>query len=105
MSASTSTDEAKELLFLRESDGVTMNRDRLLADAKARALALVAAGYEPPKPVELTLPGPSGKAALDMAVEGFRASGAATPHDVVVAGHLAHEVPGAWLVAATAVTT
>jgi 3-hydroxyacyl-CoA dehydrogenase len=91
---STSTDEARELLFLRESDGVTMNRDRLLADAKARALALVAAGYEPPKPVELALPGPSGKAALDMAVEGFRASGAATPHDVVVASHLAHVLTG-----------
>ena len=33
--------EAKELLFLREGDGITMNRDRLLADAKAKALALV----------------------------------------------------------------
>ena len=33
--------KAKEMGFLRASDGVTMNRDRLLADAKARALALV----------------------------------------------------------------
>jgi 3-hydroxyacyl-CoA dehydrogenase len=57
-------------------DGVTMNRDRLLADAKAKALALVAAGYRPPEPVELELPGPSARAALDMAVAGFRASGA-----------------------------
>ena len=32
--------EAKDLLFLREGDGITMNRDRLLADAKAKALAL-----------------------------------------------------------------
>jgi 3-hydroxyacyl-CoA dehydrogenase len=91
---STSTDEAKELLFLRDTDGVTMNRDRLLADAKAKALALVEAGYRPPEPVELELPGPSAKAALDMAVAGFRASGAATPHDVVVAGHLATVVTG-----------
>jgi 3-hydroxyacyl-CoA dehydrogenase len=91
---STSADEARELLFLRETDGVTMNRDRLLADAKARALELVAAGYAPPEPVELTLPGPSGKAALEMAVAGFRASGAATPHDAVVAGRLAEVVTG-----------
>ncbi len=91
---STSADEARELLFLRPSDGVTMNRDRLLADAKAKALALLAAGYQPPAPVELALPGPSGKVALDMAVAGFRASGAATPHDVVVSGHLATVLTG-----------
>ena len=91
---STSADEARDLLFLRESDGVTMNRDRLLADAKAKALALVAAGYSPPEPVEIALPGPSGRAALDMAVEGFRASGAATAHDAVVSHRLATVVTG-----------
>jgi len=91
---STSADEARELLFLRSTDGVTMNRDRLLADAKAKALALVGAGYEPAEPVELTLPGPSGRVALDMAVAGFRASGAATPHDVVVSGRLATVLTG-----------
>jgi len=91
---STSADEARELLFLRPSDGVTMNRDRLLADAKAKALELVGAGYRPPEPVELTLPGPSGKAALDLAVAGFRSSGAATAHDVVVSGRLATVLTG-----------
>ena len=40
--------EAKELLFLREGDAITMNRDRLLADAKAKALALVE-DYQPPR--------------------------------------------------------
>lgn len=91
---STSAEEARELLFLRPGDGITMNRDRLLADAKAKALELLAAGYRPPAPVEISLPGPAGRAALDMAVAGFRASGAATPHDVVVAGRLARVVTG-----------
>jgi 3-hydroxyacyl-CoA dehydrogenase len=91
---STSADEARELFYLRPTDGVTMNRDRLLADAKAKALALVAAGYQPPAPVELVLPGPSGKVALDMAVAGFRACGAATPHDEVVSGQLATVLTG-----------
>ena len=48
--------EAKELLFLREGDGITMNRDRLLADAKAKALALVE-GYRAPEKVAIALPG------------------------------------------------
>jgi 3-hydroxyacyl-CoA dehydrogenase len=54
-----------------------------------------AAGYQPPEPVELALPGPAGRAALDMAVAGFRASGAATPHDVVVARHSRASSPAA----------
>ncbi|WP_234050306.1 MULTISPECIES: 3-hydroxyacyl-CoA dehydrogenase/enoyl-CoA hydratase family protein [unclassified Xanthobacter] len=85
--------EAKELKFLRESDGITMNRDRLLADAKARALALVE-GYVPPKPIELTLPGPSGKVAMEMAVEGFAKRGLATRHDQVVSSTLAEVLTG-----------
>jgi 3-hydroxyacyl-CoA dehydrogenase len=90
----TSAEEARDLLFLRDGDGITMQRDRLLADAKAKALALLAAGYQPPPEVAISLPGPSGKAALDMAVAGFRASGLATPHDAVVAARLATVVTG-----------
>ena len=85
--------EARELLFLRPSDGVTMNRDRLLADAKARALALVE-GYAPPKPIELKPAGAGGKTALKIAVESFRQRGIATPHDVVVADALADVLTG-----------
>jgi len=89
----TSAQEAREALFLRPDDGITMNRDRLLADAKAAALARLE-GYAAPEPTELSLPGPSGRAALDMAVDGFRASGKATPHDAVVAKRLAVVVTG-----------
>jgi 3-hydroxyacyl-CoA dehydrogenase len=91
---STSAAEARGLLLLRDGDGITMNRDRLLADAKAKALALLAAGYQPPVETAISLPGPSGKAALDMVVAGFRASGVATPHDAVVAGQLATVLTG-----------
>jgi 3-hydroxyacyl-CoA dehydrogenase len=90
----TSAAEAQELLFLRPTDGVTMNRDRLLADAKARALALVEAGYRPPSPFEYPLPGPSGRVALELAVAGFRANGMATEHDAVVSRRLAVVVTG-----------
>ena len=90
---SKSAAEAKDLLYLRGDDGITMNRYRLLADAKARALAL-AADYVPPKPVDLKLPGVSGKLAFTMAAEGFHQRGVATDHDMVVAEALAEVLSG-----------
>ena len=85
--------EAKELQFLRKEDGITMNRDRLLADAKAKALALVD-GYQPPKPPEFRLPGESGRVALAMAAEGFHKRGLATDYDMVVSDALAEVLSG-----------
>jgi 3-hydroxyacyl-CoA dehydrogenase len=85
--------EAKELLFLGASDGITMNRDRLLADAKAKALTLVE-GYRAPEKNEIALPGPSGRIALEMAVDALRLKGVATPHDEVVASQLAFVLSG-----------
>lgn len=90
---SKSAAEAKELLFLRPADGITMNRERLLADAKARALEL-AQNYTLPAPVELTLPGSSGHVGLQMAAADFRRRGMATDHDVTVAGALAEVLSG-----------
>jgi 3-hydroxyacyl-CoA dehydrogenase len=91
---SRSAAEAMELKFLRPDDGITMNRDRLLADAKARALAMVA-DYKKPEPLPLSLPGATGRVALEMAVEGFHKRGIATNHDVTVARHLADVLTGA----------
>jgi 3-hydroxyacyl-CoA dehydrogenase len=90
---SKSAAEAKELQFLRAGDGITMNRYRLLADAKARALEL-AEHYVPPAPVELKLPGAGGKLAFKLAAEGFHRRGVATDHDMVVAAALAEVLSG-----------
>ena len=43
----TSAEECRDLGYLRREDGVSMNRDRLVADAKEVALALVR-GYKRP---------------------------------------------------------
>src|SRR5467141_1730735 len=43
----TSAAECRDLGYLRREDGVSMNRDRLVADAKEAALALVRGGYKP----------------------------------------------------------
>jgi 3-hydroxyacyl-CoA dehydrogenase len=46
-SAQTSAQDAKKKLWLRGDDDISMNRDRVLFDAKARALAM-ADGYQAP---------------------------------------------------------
>jgi 3-hydroxyacyl-CoA dehydrogenase len=43
----TSAEGSRDLGFLRREDGVSMNRDRLVGDAKEAALALVRGGYKP----------------------------------------------------------
>jgi 3-hydroxyacyl-CoA dehydrogenase len=71
-----------------------MNRDRLLYDAKQKALELVE-GYEAPKKRhDIRLPGPSGKMALDLAVSDLKLSGKATPYDVTVSSALARVLTG-----------
>lgn len=89
-----SAQEAKEFLYLKDTDGITMNRDRLLYDAKQKALEL-AKDYKAPEPVEeIRLPGPSGKLALDMAVADLVKSGKATPYDVTVSSAVASVLTG-----------
>jgi len=89
-----SAQEAKELRYLKKTDGITMNRDRLLFDAKAKALEL-AKNYVAPTPVtEIRLPGPSGKMALEMAVADMRKNGKATPYDVTVSNAVARVLSG-----------
>jgi 3-hydroxyacyl-CoA dehydrogenase len=72
---------------------VTFNRERLLAEAKARALELVE-DYSPPEPPELHLPGESGRVTLEFALHDLEAKGVTTPHDMVVAGALSEVLTG-----------
>jgi 3-hydroxyacyl-CoA dehydrogenase len=90
---STSAIHARELGFLRPGDGITMNRDRLLADARERALSLVA-NYRPPDPPSFGLPGPSGRVALMMAAESQLRLGRASAHDMRVAAAIAEVLTG-----------
>ena len=89
----SSAQEARDMKFLLDSDKITMNRSRVLHDAKETCLQLVE-GYVAPEICEYNLPGPSGKAALDLAVSDLVKSGHATPHDVVVTDKLAYILTG-----------
>jgi len=88
-----SAEEAKDMKILREDDAISMNRMRVLADAKVRCLKM-AQNYQPPAPQTIHLPGPSARVAMSMAVDGLAAAGKATPHDVIVSKVLAVVLSG-----------
>jgi 3-hydroxyacyl-CoA dehydrogenase len=91
---STSAAHARELGLLRACDGITMNPERLLADAKAAALALVA-GYAPGAPRhDIPVEGEPAFANLKMSILLAREGGFISEHDVVVAEKLAYILTG-----------
>jgi len=92
---STSAQEARGLGFLSESDNITMNRERVLADAKARALELVRSGYEPPQPrTDIPAPGENALAALRMGVHIMRQGEYISDHEVKIATKVAEVLCG-----------
>lgn len=91
---SLSAKEAKKLGLLRRDDKITMNRDRLIADAKNDVLALAMMGYEPPRPRKLKVTGRSGYAALQIAIKNFQWAKRITDHEALMAQKLARVLTG-----------
>jgi 3-hydroxyacyl-CoA dehydrogenase len=101
----TSAHEARGLGFLSDSDRITMNRERVLSDAKARALELVRAGYEPPVPrTDIPAPGESLLAALKMGVHLMRQGDFVTDYEVKLGGKIAEVLCGGNLTPGTPVS-
>lgn len=91
----TSAHEASSLGFLDERDRITMNRDRVLSDAKARALELVRVGYEPPVPrTDIPAPGENLLATLKMGVHLMRQGGFITDYEVKLGAKIAEVLCG-----------
>ncbi len=90
----TSADEAKAFGYLRQSDGVSFDKARLLHEAKARAIGLADAGYHAPAPRAHVLPGESGMATLRMMVDTLVSAGQASAHDALIATRLAEVLCG-----------
>jgi len=92
---STSAAAARRLGFLREGDRVTMNRERLMADAKAFALERVREGYQPPiVRTDITVGGNGVLAALKLGVHLAWRAGRISDHDKVVGHALATILAG-----------
>ena len=85
--------EAEPLRLFEAKDRFSMNRDRLLSEAKTRALELADDYSPPPKPFFTAL-GAKGLDAMRSMLDGLDARGITTPHDRVVGEHLARVLCG-----------
>lgn len=102
---STSAVEAKELGFLRASDGITMNRDYLLADAKATVLAMVKEGYKQPVPrTDIPALGGPALATLKLGMYLMKNAGRISEYDMHVGTKLAYVLCGGDMTAKTLVS-
>jgi 3-hydroxyacyl-CoA dehydrogenase len=91
----TSAHEARGLGFVSDADRITMNRERVLSDAKSRALELARAGYEPPVPrTDIPAPGDGLLAALKMGVHLMRQGDYITDYEVKLGGKIAEVLCG-----------
>jgi 3-hydroxyacyl-CoA dehydrogenase len=103
----TSAEESRDLGFLRREDGISMNRDRLVADAKEAALALVRAGYQPPaaswqegaQTTQIKVLGEQFLSAAKLAIHLLVRGGYASEYDAQVARKLANILAGGALTA------
>jgi len=91
---STSAEEARDIGYLHPSDGVSMARETLIADAKQTALGMARAGYRPPPPRRIRVMGEGGQATLKQALINLLGAHQITAHDAVVSGHLARVLSG-----------
>jgi len=103
----TSAEESRELGFLRREDGVSMNRERLVADAKEVALALFRGGYKPAaaswqegaQSTQIKVLGEQFLATAKMGIHLLMRGGYASEYDAHVARKLANILAGGPLTA------
>ncbi|HVG69747.1 MAG TPA: 3-hydroxyacyl-CoA dehydrogenase NAD-binding domain-containing protein [Vicinamibacterales bacterium] len=102
---STSAPDAHRLGYLRPTDAYTMNRERLLSDAKTRALQRVREGYQPPVPGSaIPVGGDTVAAPLKLGVHLAHRAGRISDHDALIGRKLATIMAGGSLPHATTVT-
>ncbi|MGJ7036344.1 3-hydroxyacyl-CoA dehydrogenase NAD-binding domain-containing protein [Anoxybacillus eryuanensis] len=91
---STSAAEARELNFLNAQDGISINSDHLIYDAKQAVLALYESGYKPPVRKKIPVVGETGYATLLLGAQGMYHSGYISEHDLKIAKKLAYVIAG-----------
>jgi 3-hydroxyacyl-CoA dehydrogenase len=92
---STSAPDAQRLGYLRPVDAYTMNTERLIADAKARALQRVSEGYQPPPSrMDISVGGDAVLAPLKLGIHLAWRAGRISEHDVLIGRKLATIMAG-----------
>ena len=92
--SSGSAAEARKMGYLRPSDGISLNADRLLYEAKQKALGLANAGYTPPVKRSIWVLGEDLMARLRMKIHWQHRAGAMTDHDRLIADKVAWVLSG-----------
>jgi 3-hydroxyacyl-CoA dehydrogenase len=100
---SSSAEDARALGYVRPPDLISMNRDRLVADAKQTALAMVQAGYHAPPPAQVRVLGEEFLAAAKLAIHLLVRGEYASEYDAVVGRRLAYILAGGSITAPQAV--
>jgi 3-hydroxyacyl-CoA dehydrogenase len=90
---STSALDARRIGLLRAGDRITMNRDRVISDAKARVIEL-APDYTPPVPRTIRALGSEGLGNLSYGIWAMREAGHITDHEVTIGRKIAHVLCG-----------
>jgi 3-hydroxyacyl-CoA dehydrogenase len=91
----TSAQEARAWGFLRDVDSISMNGDRLIADAKQEVLNLVSLGYVPPvERSDIYVMGEPAEAAMKLALHMMKQGGYISEHDQLIGKKLAHVMAG-----------
>ncbi|WHY64396.1 3-hydroxyacyl-CoA dehydrogenase/enoyl-CoA hydratase family protein [Cytobacillus firmus] len=91
---STSGEEARDNNFLNLADGISVNGDHLLYDAKQAVLALHEKGYKPPVRKKVPVVGETGYATLLLGAQAMLYSGYISEHDLNIAKKLAYVIAG-----------
>jgi 3-hydroxyacyl-CoA dehydrogenase len=91
---STSAHEAAENNFLNNNDGISVNGEHLLYDAKQAVLSLHGNGYTPPVRKKVPVVGETGYATLLLGAETMFLSGYISEHDLKIAKKLAYVIAG-----------
>ena len=90
----TGAEDARKLRYILPTDGVSLNRDRLLHEAKQRALGLARSGYRPPLPRLIRAAGIDAARTIGMNVWGMVEGGWASKHDALIASKIANVICG-----------
>jgi 3-hydroxyacyl-CoA dehydrogenase len=101
----TSAEEARSFGFLREEDSISMNPDRVIADAKKEVLSLAATGYvQPQQRTDILALGNPALATLKLGVHLMKRAGYISEHDALIGEKLARILTGGDLNHATRVS-
>lgn len=91
---STSSKEAVKMNYMRPTDGITLNPDYLITDAKKRVMDMIEAGYSPPIKKEIPAFGQTAVALIKVGTKQMWEAGVISEHDWYITCRIADIMAG-----------